>query len=101
MWVDSQTTTETPTPAKSDGGAGQLDEIKAMLELIVTQNKNGGGYTMQSAQPPAGLKPLSAASQQFALPTFDDDELPALSVKRNTNSDSGLMFLAAMQGVGG
>jgi len=82
-------------------GDSGLDEDKLadrIAQKILSAGNNG--YTMQSAQPPAGLKPLAAASQQFALPTFDDDELPALSVKRNTNSDSGLMFLAAMQGVG-
>lgn len=93
MWIDNQSGN---TPAvKSTGGAGELDEIKSMLEMIVTQQKNGSGYLMQSASPPTtgkmlgGFKPLSAP--------VEDDDLPTLAVKKNTSVNSSKTFLEALR----
>ena len=83
MWVDSQSDTEQSTVQKSDGGAGQLDEIKAMLELIVTQNKSG--LLMQSAPQPSTGKTLGGF-KALAPPVDEDDDLPAITTKVSANA---------------
>ena len=96
MWVDSQSDTEQSTVQKSDGGAGQLDEIKAMLELIVTQNKSG--LLMQSAPQPSTGKTLGGF-KALAPPVDEDDDLPAITTKASANAgaDACRNF---MQGLG-
>lgn len=47
--------------ASPSGGAGQLDEIKAMLEIALAEKRDGDKYVMQSALPAGAIKPLPAA----------------------------------------
>ncbi len=94
-----RTWSETEQPelhSKVDSGAGGLDEIKAMLEMIIQQQKNNGGYTMQSLKPTTG-KQIAAPS--FAMPNFEDDELPALSVKKDKSVNASLNFMQSLGGL--
>lgn len=84
-----------PQYRNGSGGAGQLDEIKALLETIKADIETKGIQSAQPASVPA------FASKSVAMPTFDEDadEPPLLLVKKNTDSDAGLMFLKSMGGV--
>lgn len=96
MWIDSQTTSATPAVVKSGSGGGELEEIKAMLEMIVAQNKSsGGGYTMQSTTG----KQLAAPN--FALPNFEDDDadLPTLKLRKDTHTDTSRNFMQSLGGI--
>lgn len=86
-----------PAAQEGNGGAGGLDEIKGLLEMIASQQKSGNGYLMQTAQPATG-KPLPVPT--LALPTFDEDEeLPTLIISKNMNTDSARNFVNSLRGV--
>lgn len=98
MWVEAQSAQ--PRTSNPDDGAGQLDNTKvdkliALLELTVTNQKANGGYSMQSLKPTTGKQ---IAAPNFAMPNFDDDELPTLSVKKDSKTNASLNF---MQSIGG
>lgn len=100
MWVEAQSAQ--PKVANPDGGAGQLDNTKvdkliALLEMTVTNQKANGGYTMQSLKPTTGKQ--IAAPNSIAMPNFDDDELPALSVKKDKSVNASLNFMASLGGL--
>lgn len=79
------------------GGAGELDEIKRMLELLIAQRKSAdSGYTMQSLQPTTGKQ---LAAPVIAMPSFEDDDMPTLLLKKNDKCDAGMNFLASIGGV--
>lgn len=97
MWVESQSEPSVSTVGKSDGGAGQLDEIKAMLELIVTQQKNGSGYVMQSVMPPPTTGKQLGGFKTLAPPADDDDDLPTIVISKSMNESSALNFVTALK----
>ena len=98
MWVAAQQgNTPSVSTSTGNGGAGQLDEIKAMLELLVTNAKANGGYTMQSLQPTTGKQ---IAAPQFTMPVFDElDDAPTVMIKKNTQVDAGLNFMQSIGGI--
>jgi hypothetical protein len=96
MWIESQAELPAPvTASPSDGGAGQLDEIKAMLELIVTQQKNGNGYLMQSISTPTTGKQLGGF--KALAPPVEDDDLPTIAISKSKNESSALNFVTALK----
>ncbi len=60
-----------PPPAPS--GAGGLDEIKGMLEIVIATQKTGNKYDMQSAQPSTGLPAAPIAEVKTAVAVSADD----------------------------
>lgn len=87
-----------PFALKPDG-AGGLDEIKGLLEMIVSQQKANSSYQMASlpdTKPSAsGLKAIAAP--KFALPTFDDDDdLPTIVTTKVEGSNWADNFLKGM-----
>jgi hypothetical protein len=97
MWAEAQESNETTIKPVNDSGAGDLSEIKAMLEILVTNQKANGGYTMQSLNPLGGPKQIAAPT--FAMPNFEDDELPALSVKKDSKTNASLNFMQSLGGL--
>lgn len=96
MWAEAQEGSEPTIKTVNDSGAGDLSEIKSMLEMIIAQNKAGNTLSMQSLKPTTGKQ---IAAPDFAMPNFDDDELPALSVKKDKSVNASLNFMASLGGL--
>lgn len=81
------------------GGVGDTDEIKKMLELIIARQKATpvSGYAMQPVPPATGK--LLGGFKPLAAPIDDDDDLPALTVKKGTGEDSSANFLTSLSQV--
>lgn len=77
-----------------NGGGGDGKRILELLEIIAASVKSNNGMTMQSLKPTG----KQIAAPTFAMPNFDDDDLPALSVKKDSKTNASLNF---MQSIGG
>jgi len=78
--------------ATAQNGAGGSDDISAKLDLILASQKSNNGYQMQSTG-----KPIASAN--IAMPNFEDDDLPALKLSKDTHTDVGINFLKSMGGM--
>lgn len=76
-------------------GGGELLEIKSMLEMVMSQQKANGGYTLASTQQPSTGK-LIGGGVSLALPRFDDDDLPTVAIAKNKDTNAAKNFVAAM-----
>jgi len=85
LWMEAQ------EGNKPNGGAGGLDLAKEIAEYLTLMN-NVGGIQMQSTG-------KQIAAPNLAMPNFDDDELPALKVSKDTHTDVGINFLKSMGGM--
>lgn len=86
------------TPGGAGGGAGgELQEIKAMLEMVVSQ-QSSGGYQLQSVKPATTGAPRALDVPKLAMPVFDDDDddMPTLIIQKSTNTDASANLLKAM-----
>lgn len=54
--------------ASPSGGAGQLEEIKSMLEIVLAEKRDDDRYQMHSAQPLGSIKPDSPAQASLNAP---------------------------------
>ena len=104
LWVDSDTSALEDMPTKLDStggsGAGQLDEIKALLEMIIAQNKSG--LLMRPSETASLAKTtgkLLGGQKPLSLPSFDDDELPKLAVSKVNRDNSSSNFLTQLSGL--
>ena len=83
-----------------NSGAGDIDEMKKMLELIIARQKAAPvpNYTMQPPAPVATGKPIGGF-KPLAAPSFDDDsdDVPVLAVKKNTSVNASANFLESMR----
>lgn len=61
------------TPPENSGGAGGMDEIKGMFELIIAGQRSSNTYTMQQAQPAAALPAIPKAEVKQAAAMSADD----------------------------
>jgi len=86
LWMAAQEGQPAPS-----GGAGGLDLAKEIAEYLTLMN-NVGGIQMQSTG-----KPITAPN--IAMPNFDDDDLPALKVSKDTHTDAGMSFLKSIGGL--
>jgi len=78
------------------GGGGDLEQIKSMLEIIAAGRKQGE-FIMQSDQPTTG-KLLGGKAP--ALPVFEElDDEPTVLIRASTSTDSSMNFVSAMQGM--
>ena|SRR5690349_22246599 len=79
------------------GGAGDGKRILELLELIAANVKSNNGIQMQSLKPTTGKQ--IAAPNSIAMPNFDDDELPALTISKDTKTNASLNFMASLGGL--
>lgn len=77
------------------GGNGDLEEIKAMLEMVVSQ-QSSGGYQMQSALPATTGAPRALDVPKLAMPVFEDDDSDTIIIKKSTSTDASANLLKAM-----
>lgn len=89
---------EAITSNPPSGGAGELEEIRSMLEIALA-NKRADEKLML---PVATGSPRPLAVKELSAPVFDDDDdMPLLTVSKSTASGAGLNFLASMKGLVG
>lgn len=88
-WIVEALKPQTPS------GAGGMDELKGMLEIVIANQKPTLNAQPAASQPQsAGLK--AAGSPAFAMPVFDDDdELPTLKLTKNVSFSGVTNFLGA------
>lgn len=83
----------------------QLRQMVEDLTALVLAIKTNNGYLLQSEKPaPAATGPKLLTQQQFALPTFEDDDdetkpAPKIATKVNTSLDSSLNLVKQMMGL--
>ncbi len=77
-------------------GAGGIDEIKAMLEMIARQQKASTEYVMPSPVP-GTANPKLLAAPHFAVPLFEEDDEPTVLIRASTSTDSSLNFVTALR----
>lgn len=100
---EEQTTSPTPQPPPIPDPKELAREIATQIILQGGADKilmQSTGQQTDSSRTGQGAKMLT--QQQFALPTFDDDEAetqPAIAVTKNTGVDSFGNFLANASGV--
>ena len=85
-----------PAPPAASGAGDDLQQIKAMLEIVVAGRK-AGELVMQSGQPVTTGKQL-AGFKALAAPVDEDDDLPALTIKKDatTSTDNFMRMLGGL-----
>lgn len=93
-----------PPVVINGGGGGDLQEIKAMLEIVVSQ-QSSGGYQMKSVKPATQLRqnsdeadaPRALDVPKLAMPVFDDDDdMPTLVIQKSSDTSASANLLKAM-----
>jgi hypothetical protein len=97
-WSETEQSELANVGHKNDSGAGGID-LKELAKEVASQiilQGGTGGLHMQSLKPTG--KQI-AAPNSIAMPNFDDDELPALSVKKDKSINASLNFMQSISGL--